>query len=88
MPKDIHGLLAGKWENGTRPKDVYALYVSKTPEAYLDTIISGFQSPEARVRDGCTILASLLSEYRPALLYPFVDLFLNNLDSREPVTRR
>jgi len=87
MPKDIHRLLAGKWEDGTRPKDVYALYVSKTPEAYLDTIINGFLSPEARVRDGCTILASLLSEDRPALLYPFVDLFLNNLDSKEPVTR-
>lgn len=87
MSKDIHQLLAGKWEDGTRPKDVYGLYVSKTPEAYLDTILRGFQSPEARVRAGCTILASLLSEDRPLLLYPFVNLFLNNLDSKEPVTR-
>jgi hypothetical protein len=87
MAKGIHQLLAGKWEDGTRPKDVYALYVSKTPEVYLDAIIRGLQSPEARVRAGCAELASFLSEDQPALLYPFVDLFLANLDSKEPVAR-
>ena len=87
MPKDIHRLLVGKWEDGTRPKDVYALYVSKEPEAYLDTVIHGIESPEARVRSGCTELASFLAEDHPTLIYPFVDLFLNNLDSKEPVVR-
>jgi hypothetical protein len=87
MSKDIRQLLAGKWEDGTRPKDVYLLSVSKTPQAYLDTLVRGLRSTEARVRDGCAEIASLLSEDRPELLYPFVNLFLNNLEAKEPVLR-
>jgi len=87
MAKDIHQLLAGKWEDGTRPKDVYSLYVSKTPQAYLDAVVRGLQSTEARVRDGCAEIASFLSEDNPTLLYPFADLFLNSLDAKEPVIR-
>jgi hypothetical protein len=84
---DIHNLLAGKWEDGTRPKDLYGLYVSKDPNAYIPVLIEGLRSEVARIRNGCAEIASLLSEHSPELLYSEVELFIANLDSKEKVVR-
>jgi hypothetical protein len=85
--KDIFKLLDGKWEDGTRPKDVYNLYISKNPEEYIEKIIEGLQSDTRRIQSGCAELASILSEHNPQLLYSHIDLFLKNLDAKEPVLR-
>jgi hypothetical protein len=85
--KDIFKLLDGKWEDGTRPKDVYKLYISKNPEEYVEKIIEGLQSDTRKVQSGCAELASILSEHNPELLYSNIDLFLKNLDAKAPVLR-
>jgi sugar-specific transcriptional regulator TrmB len=85
--KDIFKLLEGKWEDGTRPKDVYKLYVSKDPEKYVEKIVEGLQSDTRRIQSGCAELASLLSEHNPELLYSNIDVFLENLDAKAPVLR-
>ena len=85
--KDIHKILAGKWDDGTRPKDIYAKYVAESPSAYVETIIAGLQSDIARVQSGCAEIASLVSEAHPELLLRYEDLFLTNLAAKEPVLR-
>ncbi len=85
--EDIREILAGKWDDGTRPKDVYGLFVSKDPKAYIPVLIEGLGSDAARVRNGCAEVVSLLSEDSPELLYPYAELFLANLDSRDKVVR-
>ncbi len=87
MTKDIITLLDGKWEDGTRPKDLYGLHVSRDPANYVDTIIDGLSSEKRRVQSGCAELASLLSEDHPELLYPSLDAFVGNLQAKEPVLR-
>ena len=77
----------GKWEDGTRPKDIFSEYVSRNPSAYVNAIISGLGSTSRRVQSGCAEIASLLSETHPDLLYDNIDLFLSNLGAREPVLR-
>jgi hypothetical protein len=87
MAKDLHSVLNGKWEEGTRPKDLYALYVSKDAKAYVKTIVDGLDVKAKRIQGGCAELASLLSADRPELLYPYVDRFLSNLSAKEPILR-
>lgn len=88
MRFNILELLAGKWTEGTRPKDIYNLYVSKAPEKYVETIIQGLRSEKRKVQSGCAELASLLSEDNPELVYPHIDLFLTNLtEAKAPVLR-
>jgi len=84
---DIHRVLAGKWEDGTKPKDLYSMHISKKPTAYLNDIIEGLDSEERRVQSGCAELASLLSEDMPDLLYPHMELFVSNLEAQAPVLR-
>jgi len=84
---NILKLLDGKWDDGTRPKDLYGLHVSKDPKAYAKTITDGLRAGSRRVRNGCAELASLLSADSPELLYPHVDVFLENLGASEPVLR-
>jgi hypothetical protein len=84
---DILTALDGKWEDGTRPKDLYKHHVSKSPKAYLDTIIKGLNSTTKKVQSGSSEIASLLSEEYPVLLYPHIQLFIDNLDSKAPVLR-
>jgi hypothetical protein len=84
---DIHRVLAGKWEDGTRPKDLYRMRISQEPTVYLDDIIKGLDSGERRVQSGCAELASLLSEDKPDLLYPHVEVFVANLEAQAPVLR-
>jgi hypothetical protein len=87
MTENILELLDGKWTDGTRPKDLYELYISKNPAAYTETIVAGLHSEKRKVQSGCAELASLLSEYNPELLYPYIELFVNNLDAEAPVLR-
>ncbi len=84
---DILAVLDGKWEEGTRPKDLYSEHISKNPSRYLNTILEGLQSEKKKVQSGCAELASFLSEDRPELLYPHVDLFATNLEAKAPVLR-
>ncbi|MFW9798917.1 MAG: hypothetical protein ACFFD9_00625 [Candidatus Thorarchaeota archaeon] len=84
---DIHTLLKGKWEDGTRPKDLYASHISANPLDYLEDILQGLSSEERRVQSGCAEVASLLSEDKPELLYPSIELFVDNLDAKAPVLR-
>ncbi len=84
---DIHRVLAGKWEDGTRPKDLYASHISTNPSEYLEHILQGLSSEERRVQSGCAEVASLLSEDKPELLYPSIELFVDNLDANAPVLR-
>lgn len=87
MAKNILELLDGKWTDGTRPKDVYELYVSKNPADYAQTIITGLHSEKRKMQSGCAEIASLLSEYKPEILYPYIELFASNLDTKAPVLR-
>lgn len=84
---DLLALLAGPWGAGTRPKALFALHVSKRPDVFLPDILAGLGSKERRVQGGAAELASLLSEARPDLLYPHVDLFLRNLTANAPILR-
>jgi hypothetical protein len=85
--ENLHELLAGKWEEGTRPKDLYARLVKPKPDDHAAQIVTGLVSTDRKVRNGCAELASLLSADRPDLLYPSIDLFFERLDAREPVVR-
>ena len=88
MPKaEIHKLLEGKWVDGTRPKDIFSMHVMKNPSDYINDIIDGLKSENKRVQSGCAEIASLLSDMQPELLYPYLDLFLENLNAKEPVLR-
>ena len=60
MRPKLHQTLAGKWEDGTRPKDLYAEHVSKRPKTYLKQLLAGLSAGERRVENGCAELCSLL----------------------------
>lgn len=87
MIKDILELLDGKWTDGTRPEDVYNLYVSMNPAEYIGTIIAGLHSKNRKVQNGSAEIASLLSEDKPESLYPHIDFFIINLEAKPPVLR-
>ena len=87
MKRDILAVLADKWEDGTRPADLYAEQIAARPRDYLDAILSGLASKNKRVQGGCAELASLLSAEHPALLYPHVDVFVANLGAKAPILR-
>jgi hypothetical protein len=87
MKTNIHKLLEGKWNDGTRPKDIFGKYVSKKPSSYVEAIVQGLKSKNKRVENGCAELASLLSEVEPELICPYIDLFTANLRAKEPVVR-
>lgn len=84
---DIFETLRGKWEDGTRPKDLYTEHVSKNPEAYVETLIKGLDSGDKRVQSGSAELVSLLSEERPDLLTSYFDKFIDNLEAKAPVLK-
>ena len=87
MPMNILELLDGKWTDGTRPKDIYELYISKNPSDYVKAIIEGLSSEKRKVQSGSAELASLLSKNNPELIYPHINLFIDNLDAEAPVLR-
>lgn len=84
---NLHEVLRGKWTDGTRPKDLYRLYVAEEPEKYLDQLLSGLDSDEKRVQSGSAELVAILSENKPELLAPYISKFIDNLDAKEPVLR-
>lgn len=84
---NILDILNGKWEDGTRPKDLYNLYISKEPMQYIGFILVGLEGDKRKVQSGCAELASLLSEDIPELLYPHIDFFIQNLAAKAPVLR-
>ena len=84
---DVIGRLSGKWEDGTRPRDLYEGAISKSPSEYLPTLLEGIRSPERRVQSGCAELLTLLSEERPDLVYPHVEVFVEGLEEPAPVVR-
>lgn len=79
--------LSGKWEDGTRPKDLFAKHVARDPSRFVDQIIDGLGSPVKRVQAGCAEIASLLSEVEPQYLAPHLELFQANLRAKEPILR-
>jgi len=87
MSMNILELLDGKWTDGTRPKDIYEFYISKNPSDYVKAIIEGLSSEKRKVQSGSAELASLLSENNPELIYPHINLFIENLDAEAPVLR-
>jgi hypothetical protein len=87
MAQNILELLDGKWTDGTRPKDIYELYVSKNPKDYIQTIVAGLHSKKRKVQSGSAELAALVSEHKPEILYPYIELFVSNLDAKAPVLR-
>ncbi len=86
-PDEIHETLAGKWDDGTRPKDIYALYISKNSKPFIKIIINGLSSDTRRVQSGCAELASFVSEFHPELVNPYVDIFIENVEAKEKVLR-
>jgi hypothetical protein len=84
---DIHETLAGKWGDGTRPRDLFRLHVMKNPKAHVATLVAGLRSGNRRIENGCAELCSLLSAERPDLLAPSFEIFRENLKSREAVLR-
>jgi hypothetical protein len=85
--KDLLSILEGKWGDGTRPADLYADHVAARPGAYVDAILAGLASKQKRVRAGCGELASLVSADHPAVLYPHVARFVENLRAKAPIVR-
>jgi hypothetical protein len=83
----LQNVLNGKWTDGTRPGDVYALVVKPCPGVYVKDVLDGLNSGIRRVENGCAELASLISEDTPEFLLPHISLFVQNLDSSEKMVR-
>lgn len=86
-PEEILSLLEGKWENGTRPKDLHATRIAKEPEAYVDVLLAGLRAKDKKTQNGCAELISLTAETRPDLFYSHLALLAKNLDAKEPILR-
>lgn len=86
-PIAILEVLDGKWEDGTRPKDLFSAHIAPNPAKYADIVLSGLQSDNRKVQNGCSELCSLLSAEHPALLADHIGLFQKNLDAKEPILR-
>lgn len=80
-------VLDSKWDDGSRPKDLFDRHIAKSPTPYASDIIAGLTSKARKVQNGCAELASLLSEKHPELLYDHFDLFEANLGSKAKVLR-
>ena len=87
MAKDILILLEGKWEEGTRPANLYERRIAPRPKDYVDALLEGLASKKKRVQAGCAELASRMSADHPELLYPHVDVFARNLHAKAPILR-
>ena len=84
---DLHELLSGKWEDGTRPRDLYERHVRHHPRRYVPAIMAGLGSNHARVASGCAELASLLSADHPEHLCQHLHSFLRNLAAPGKILR-
>lgn len=61
-------------------KEKIAVQVIKQPEL-LGEIFEGLSADTARIKYGCDKVLRIISRKSPALLYPHMDFFINNLDS-------
>ena len=84
---DILEILDGKWEDGTRPKDLFSEHIAKAPAQYVDGLLAGLGSDNRKVQSGCSELCSLVSEAHPALFADHIELFQKNLSAKEPILR-
>jgi len=84
---DLLRVLDQKWDDGRRPKDLFAAHVAKHPAAYVADLVAGLESKSARVRNGCAEICSLLAAAQPRILYPHVDRFLERLDAKDKAVR-
>lgn len=84
---DLHTILAAKWEDGTRPKDLFDQHISGNPEEYVADIVDGLGAKQKKVQGGCAELASLVSEHHPEAMAGHLDLFVANLDAKAPILR-
>ena len=85
--QDLHAVLNGKWEDGTRPKDLFLNELSKRPEEYVSALVAGLTAKEKRIIAGCAELISLCSVDHPELFYPYTERFLINLAGKAPIVR-
>jgi hypothetical protein len=67
-------------------KDRIARTVLKDPR-HVDELAEGLGAREARVKYGCARIFLILSEMRPFLVYPRIDLFLGLLESENNILR-
>lgn len=86
-PDEILTLLDGKWEDGTRPADLWEQRVSTDPAAYVPVLLAGLDQAAKKVRNGCAELASRLAAAHPELLVPHAPRFADNLRSDAAVVR-
>lgn len=84
---NILTILEGKWEDGTRPADLYERRIAKKPGEYVDVVLEGLASKKKRVQSGCAEIASRMSADSPKLLIQHVAVFLGNLRAKEPILR-
>ena len=85
--REVLTLLAGKWSEGTRPKDLFVQRVARAPERHLAALLEGLTTGAPRVQNGCAELLSLIAEARPELLLPHFAALTANLDAKSPVLR-
>jgi hypothetical protein len=53
----------------------------------VDDIITGLISGNKKIRASCAEIASIVSEDHPGIMYPYVDIFIKNLNSNIPKLR-
>jgi len=61
-------------------KEEIAGRVIKEPE-FLSEVFDGLNAKQARIKYGCDKVLRIISEKKPALLYPKIDFFIDLLDS-------
>ena len=54
---DLHQLLDGKWEDGTRPKDLYAQRIARDPAPHIESIVLGLRAGNRRIENGLVLHA-------------------------------
>jgi hypothetical protein len=78
--------LLKKIENKKITKDALVKKI-KNDFLILPEIISGVSSPKASIRYGCSNALTVLSDENPKELYPYMDFFINLLDSDYRILR-
>jgi HEAT repeat protein len=84
---DLLAMLAGKWEAGRRPADLYESFIAARPSDYLPALLTGLAGKDKRVKGACAEILSRVSESHPAIVYPHLELFVKSLAAKEPILR-
>lgn len=83
---DIITILSGKWEDGTRPEDL-AVTVLQDVDMYMPILFEGLNHKKKKVQSGCAVILSTISEVKPNKMIKDIDLFIKNIDAKEPVKK-